>query len=117
MRIQSKVMNKAHEMKMYFNGLSWSEILRRAWEFVKAHVEVVIEKVGLVEIQNLIVGCGMTRITGFKDVFNFSALMQVADEKGHFVADILNRALRGGSVSEKQAWCVAYFAQSNGYTD
>ena len=39
--------------------------------------------------------------------------MEAADEQGHFVADIVEGALNGKFVSEKQAWCVAYFAKNN----
>lgn len=113
--LQSRVMKKAHEMKSYFN-MSWSEVLKRAWAFVKASAKEVIQKVDFVEIKNLIEGNAYSRPTGFQAIFDFSALMQVADKANHFTAKIIEKALRGGYVSEKQAWCVAYFAKNNGFS-
>jgi len=41
--------------------------------------------------------------------------MQKADEVGHFASEIVERViLSHKSISEKQAWVVAYFAKNNG---
>jgi len=45
----------------------------------------------------------------------WSEIMQLADEKGHFASEIVERAtMDHKSISEKQAWVVAYFAKNNG---
>ena len=43
----------------------------------------------------------------------WSEIMQVADEQGHFAADIVGKALAGKSISDKQAWVVGKFATDN----
>jgi len=64
--------------------------------------------------------------TSIKDISNghsltmailpiWSEIMQKADEVGHFCSDIVEKAVMNHkSISEKQAWCVAYFAKNNG---
>ncbi len=45
----------------------------------------------------------------------WSSIMQLADEKGHFASEIVEKViLDNKSVSEKQCWVVAYFAKNNG---
>lgn len=44
----------------------------------------------------------------------WSQIMQVADEKGHFASDIVEKALDGKRISDKQAWVVGKFATENG---
>ena len=43
----------------------------------------------------------------------WSEIMQVADEQGHFASDIVERALAGQAITQKQAYAVAYFANEN----
>ena len=43
----------------------------------------------------------------------WSEIMQVADEQGHFASDIVEKALSGKTITQKQAYAVAYFANEN----
>lgn len=46
----------------------------------------------------------------------FSEIMEKADMASNFVGDILENAVcYNKSISEKQAWCVAFFADKNGF--
>ena len=45
----------------------------------------------------------------------YCEMMEVADSIGHFVSDIIEKASNGAYISEKQAWCVAFFALNNGF--
>lgn len=56
---------------------------------------------------------------GYQDAMRnlpiWSEIMQTADEKGHFASQIVERAImERKSISEKQAWVVAFFAKNNG---
>lgn len=43
----------------------------------------------------------------------WSQIMEVADSKGHFATDIIEKAMSGKSISDKQAWVVGKFAAEN----
>ena len=43
----------------------------------------------------------------------WSAIIQRADEVGHFASEIVERAMSHKPISEKQAWVIAYFAKNN----
>ena len=68
-----------------------------------------------VEIFNDIVGEGFIRNSGFNVNGVYSYMMEVADQSGNFVSDIIEKAINKGDISDKQAWCVAYFAEKNGF--
>ena len=69
------------------------------------------------DIFYLIAGSAYTRKQSLVDAMGATLcdMMQVADEQGSFVADIIDRVLRNQSVTDKQAWAVAYWAERNGY--
>ena len=68
----------------------------------------------LADIKNAICGSKRDRGTCWTMTYAFSALMRLADEKWNFVGKIIEDAFNGKNVSEKQAWCVAFFAKNNG---
>ena len=43
----------------------------------------------------------------------WSQIMEAADNAGHFASDIVEKALEGKRISEKQAFVVAMFAKNN----
>ena len=43
----------------------------------------------------------------------WAQIMEVADEKGHFASDVIEKALAGKTITQKQAYAVAYFANEN----
>jgi hypothetical protein len=69
-----------------------------------------------VQVFNDIVGDSFTRNSHFNVNGVYCYMMEVADQTGNFVSDIIEKAVRGQAISEKQAWCVAYFAEKNGFT-
>jgi len=68
----------------------------------------------LVEIKNAICGSKQDRMSTWTSVYAFSALMRLADDQKNFVGSIIEDAFNGRTISEKQAWCVAFFAKNNG---
>lgn len=68
----------------------------------------------LAEIKNAICGSREQRGTCWTMTYAFSALMRLADDKKNFVGSIIEDAFNGRTISEKQAWCVAFFAKNNG---
>lgn len=69
------------------------------------------------DIYSSIVGTRETRHNNWQMIVNPSAIMQLADEKGSFVSQIVEDAINGKRVTEKQAWAVAYFAKENGLSN
>lgn len=67
------------------------------------------------EVFNSINGCDQMRSSQWDISGAWSEMMEVADSKGHFVSDIIEKAMAHRFVSEKQAWCVAFFALKNGF--
>lgn len=67
------------------------------------------------EIKNAICGSKFERQSCWTMTYAWSALMRVADENGNFVGSIIEKALNGQTISDKQAWCVAFFAKNNGF--
>ena len=67
-------------------------------------------------IFNEISGDGMNRPTSFNINGVYSYMMELADQSGNFVSDIIEKAINGQYISDKQAWCVAFFAEKNGFT-
>jgi len=65
-------------------------------------------------VKNLIVGTSTDRGSMFNSDGTFTFMMAKADEQGNFVSDIIEKATKGQIISEKQAWCVAFFAQKIG---
>ena len=43
----------------------------------------------------------------------WSQIIEAADNAGHFASDIVEKALEGKRISEKQAYAVAFFANEN----
>lgn len=68
----------------------------------------------LIELKNSICGSKFDRHSCWTSLYAWSPLMRLADEKKSFVGSIIEDALNGRTISEKQAWCVAYFAKNNG---
>lgn len=68
----------------------------------------------LIELKNAICGSREERHSTWEMLYAWSPLMRLADEKKSFVGSIIEDALNGRTISEKQAWCVAYFAKNNG---
>jgi hypothetical protein len=68
----------------------------------------------LLDIKTSIEGDAHSRHSSWELIYAWSALMRLADEKNHFVGSIIEKALNGKTISEKQAWCVAFFAKNNG---
>ncbi|WP_394749465.1 hypothetical protein [Spongiimicrobium salis] len=64
-------------------------------------------------MKNEIMGDRTDRGVMFNSTGRFTKIMRVADEKSHFVGSIIENAINGKNISEKQAWCVAYFAKNN----
>jgi len=64
-------------------------------------------------IYSSIVGNRITRHNNWQMTTNFSTIMQKADEVGSFVSKIVEDAIDGKNVSDKQAWAVAYFAKKH----
>lgn len=65
------------------------------------------------DIKNWIQGNSQERHSMWENFAPFSAIMQLAASKGHFTEDIIWGAMNGRRVSEKQAWCVAFFAKKH----
>ena len=70
-------------------------------------------KMTVKDVFSSIVGNRETRSSTWEMVVNTSAIMQLADEQGSFVSEIVMNAIDGKNVTEKQAWAVAYFAKNN----
>ena len=68
------------------------------------------------EIFSTIKGCRQMRGQSWNVSGVFSYMMEVADQTGNFVSDIIEKAINGQEISDKQAWCVAFFAEKNGFT-
>ena len=69
----------------------------------------------LVEIKNSISDISNGHQLAMSILPIWSSIMQLADEKGHFASEIVERAtMNHKSISDKQAWVVAYFAKNNG---
>ena len=71
-------------------------------------------KITVSTIKSWIQGDREMRGSTFSMLPIWSEIMQKSDEVGSFVSEIIESALNGGFVSEKQAWAVAYFAKNNG---
>lgn len=69
------------------------------------------------DIYSSIVGTRETRHSNWQMIVKPSVIMQLADEKGSFVSQIVEDAINGKRVTEKQAWAVAYFAKENGLSN
>jgi hypothetical protein len=72
-----------------------------------------VQKATAKDLFSSIVGNRETRHSNWQMTVNCSAIMQLADEKGSFISEIVENAINGKNVTEKQAWAVAYFAQKN----
>lgn len=84
---------------------------------MKAHLEILMSHKSdttLNDIKVMIEGDRQQRGSSFNISYAWSSLMQLADEKNHFASQIIENALNGKFVSEKQAWVVAFFAKNNG---
>jgi len=67
-------------------------------------------KTVLMSIKNQIAGTRQDRGTMFNFTGDFTKIMQKADVERHFVGAIIQKAIDGSYISEKQAWAVAYYA-------
>lgn len=65
---------------------------------------------------NDIAGDSFTRNSHFNVNGVYGYMMEVADKSGNFISDIIEKAINGKYISDKQAWCVAFFAEKNGFT-
>lgn len=70
-------------------------------------------KLTVKDIYSSIIGTRKTRHSNWEMVVKTGLIMAKADELGSFISSIVETALNGGVVSEKQAWAVAYFAEKN----
>lgn len=69
----------------------------------------------LVDVKEIILDLSQGYQQIFKQLDIWSDIMRKADEVGHFASEIVeNVILNNKSISEKQAWVVAYFAKNNG---
>ena len=66
------------------------------------------------DIKNAISGSRETRQYGWENQYAWSCLMRLADSLNHFAGSIIEDALNGRNISDKQAWVVAFFAKKNG---
>jgi hypothetical protein len=72
-------------------------------------------ELSLKDVKEIIFDLGQGYHQTFKNIPIWSEIMQKADEVGHFASEIVERViLSHKSISEKQAWVVAYFAKNNG---
>ena len=67
----------------------------------------------VLNIKNAVAGTRESRGSMFNFSGEFTQIMKVADSQNNFVGSIIENAINGKLISEKQAWCVAYFAQKN----
>ncbi len=67
------------------------------------------------EVYNNINGDDSMRSSSWDANGAYSEMMEVADRTGNFVSEIIEAAINHRFVSEKQAWCVAFFALNNGF--
>lgn len=69
------------------------------------------------EIFNAIVGDSQTRSQSYLHAITdaLCEMMEIADKQGNFVSDIIEKAINNSRISDKQAWCVAFFAEKNGF--
>jgi len=89
--------------------LTYIYVLPYIWGIEKHRTMTLIDiKTSLEDLSN-----GYSLSMGMLPIW--SSIMQLADEKGHFASEIVERAVMSHkSISEKQAWVVAYFAKNNG---
>lgn len=113
---------KAHELasnwssyKMRKKYNNWSLTYRDFFAMALSSLKnaVATSKDYVKEIKNAIAGDRTDRGSMFNFTNEFTKIMEVADAQGNFVANIVENAINGKFISEKQAWCVAYFAQKN----
>lgn len=122
MKAQSLKFKKAHELAAKWSSYSmrkklsnWSLTYRDFFAMALASLKNITAstKELVLSVKNAIVGT----ITDRGSMFNFSGeitnIMKVADSQNNFVGSIIENAINGKLISEKQAWCVAYFAQKN----
>lgn len=86
---------------------------RIAKKIAKTAAKNVETKLTLKDVYSSIVGSSEERCSNWMMIVNTSAIMQKADEVGSFVSKIVEDAINGKNVTEKQAWAVAYFAKNN----
>ena len=69
------------------------------------------------EVFNAIVGDAYTRSQSYLQAISgvLCEMMEVADNQGNYVSEIIDKALNNNRISDKQAWCVAFFAEKNGF--
>lgn len=122
MKTKSLKFKKAHELASNWSSYTmrkklsnWSLTYRDFFAMALSSLkDVVISSKDLVlSIKNAIVGSRTDRGSMFNFSGEFTQIMKVADSQNNFVGSIVESAINGKIISEKQAWCVAYFAQKN----
>jgi len=83
---------------------------------VKSYMkEDVATSMNFTSYKNQIVGSSTDRGSMFNFDGTFTRMMKKADEQNSFVGSIIEQAINGKFISEKQAIAVASFAKSNNF--
>ena len=122
MTAQSLKFKKAHELASKWSSYSmrkklsnWSLTYRDFFSMALVSLKNVTVSVKdlVLNIKNAVAGTRESRGSMFNFSGEFTQIMKVADSQNNFVGSIIENAINGKLISEKQAWCVAYFAQKN----
>lgn len=81
---------------------------------VQDTLEIYKGRYDVKDVKLMIEGTREERGSCFDMLAPWAAVMQVADSNGDWQGQVIERALKGQFVSEKQAWCVAFYFKSMG---
>jgi hypothetical protein len=90
---------------------------QKAMQITTSEQEIINQHQGqftVKEIYQAIAGDRQQRHSNWEMGIPFSTVMKVADTKGDFQGEIIEKALNNGYVSDKQAWCVGFYFKKIG---
>jgi len=112
---KSEIFRLANQAVRCGNAMDMSEALTEAWANAKAVYVEEKSNMTFFDLKNSLEDLSKGYQLHMSYLPIWSSIMKLADEKGHFASDIVERAVMSHNpISEKQAFVVAYFAKNNG---